>query len=267
MPRLSAGETRGGISMGSIYSLIFTAILALSFSIPVHAQELSQEEVDHLTIEDTRTAEVKDLGFGKMGNLDFVPESYPRFKPSYESEYEISPLGDGAGIGGIFDLINIGRLVWKIIDSNKAVANMETDMATALPKGTTWQEMIDWKTESKTYTTTYTNKLGAKVVDFTYRVLYTYGGKVMRENKALPGEFLTGMTIIPTNLKVLWGFKFNAVASVPTATLLNVGTPEVPIASARLFLRYSVRSLIKHHEVTKTYTIKGNGSFEDTSAE
>ncbi len=225
--------------------LVVSAFLLFSPVTKANKTEYSK----YLTIAGLEQSEIVDLGVGKMGNLDKFPIVAPKFYMF--SGFQDSPIGD---------IVNIGKLVWDIITYNKAVANMQTDMATALPKGVSdWSAMLGWMSESKAYRIAYKNKLGSNVVDFTYRVLFTHSGSFNGK-----GKYLTAITIIPANLTVLWGFQFNAKASVPT--VLNVGTLEDPVAAARMFLRWGVKSVLSANEITKTYTVQGDGVFADTSS-
>jgi len=48
------------------------------------------------------------------------------------------------------------------------------------------------------------------VVDFTFRVVFLYGGNYQGK-----GKYLTGITVIPSNVDVMWGYKFDCKVSIP----------------------------------------------------
>jgi hypothetical protein len=60
---------------------------------------------------------------------------------------------------------------------------------------------------SVSFTQTYTQ---ITVVDFTFKVVFIWGG---RYNNI--GQYITGATIVPTNIRVLWGYNFEASVKIP----------------------------------------------------
>jgi hypothetical protein len=160
----------------------------------------------------------------------------------------------------IDEIINIGKETWEIIKANKPVANVTTDQASALPSGSkAWTDFSGWKApKAYLFEVYYRNPYGLKVVDFTYRVLYTYGGSA--DGK---GAYLTNATIIPANLAVDWGYTFNATATIPAVT--NAGTMDSPVAGMQLMMKWSVDTFLRHLESSQTYYIRGDGQFKNLS--
>jgi hypothetical protein len=62
-----------------------------------------------------------------------------------------------------------------------------------------------------------------KVVEFTYKLIYLYGGRY--QNKGL---FLTGVTVVPAQISVLWGFNFDCKVSIPTTVNSAYFSPYFP---------------------------------------
>ena len=94
------------------------------------------------------------------------------------------------------------------------------------------------------------------VVDFTYRVMYIANGNV----KGI-GQYLANVTVIPVNLSVAWGFKFNVSAAIPTVT--NIGTAQNPLAAMQVNLRWSASSFISSEESSRMFYITGDGEFKE----
>ncbi len=174
------------------------------------------------------------------------------------SEDPINPIDAIDQVDVIVDkIINIGKKVWAIVELGRPVVNIKTDTANALPKGILcWSDLGGWApTKSKAYQITYTNKLGYKVVDFAFRVIYTTGG-----NYKGRGQYITNTTIIPSLVDVAWGYKFNAISEVPT--VYNSGTSENPVAGMHLNMKWSVETVMQTNIKTESFVIGGDGSFK-----
>ena len=238
-------------------SLTFFAIVFFGFSNLVTAPRSSAQsvfELHELLQHPERVfipklavlEEVEDLGYGKMGNLDLTLE-----------ELEVGPQDPETDDGRRFDLgkiINIGKKLWGIIESNRPVINVTTDTASAMPAGAKdWTDLQQWSPpESKVFRAAYKNGFGSMVVDFSFRVMFTHGGNV----KGV-GRYLTNVTIVPANLNVAWGYRFSANGTVPS--VINVGTHEAPIGGIQLVMQWSVDTTLKHMESSKEFFVRGDG--------
>ena len=158
----------------------------------------------------------------------------------------------------IEEIINLGKKIWEIVEAGRPVVDVKTDVADALPKGIeNWGVLENWRTPiSKTYEVEYKNLLGMKVVRFSYRILYTYGGSYQGK-----GQYLTRITVVPADLYVAWGFNFSATAQVPSVT--NAGTNLDPLAAAELLVKWSIDNPINHAESTESYYVRGDGILKD----
>jgi hypothetical protein len=164
-----------------------------------------------------------------------------------------------AALGGsanpVVDVINIGKELWPIVEKNKPVANVqEADVASAVPS-TNWQLLAGWSAPQKrTFHVPYKNALGMTLVDFTFDVIYTYGGSY---NGA--GHYISGVTIVPSELNVQWGFTFNADVKVVNVT--NAGSVADPLAAMQIQMHWGVVNVISHAENTENFYIRGDGEF------
>jgi hypothetical protein len=159
-------------------------------------------------------------------------------------------------------IINMGREVWSVVEDGAPAANVSEYSGNALPEGATdWMSLESWQPEvARTYEVSYQNHFGMDVVDFKYRVVYAYGGSY-----AGRGRYLTGMTVIPEDLSVMYGYHFDAKVSIPTVT--NAGTTEDPVAEAVLQLDWTIDTLIKHEQDSASFFIRGDGGYEAHGAE
>jgi hypothetical protein len=155
----------------------------------------------------------------------------------------------------ITQIINVGKEVWPIIEANKPVANIqEADVASAVPSAN-WQQLAGWSAPQRhTFNVPYKNKFGMTIVNFTFDVIYTYGGNL---NGA--GHYLSGVTVVPSDLAVQWGFTFNADVKVINVT--NAGSVTDPLAAMQVQMHWSVSSVMTHDESTDNFYIRGDGQF------
>jgi hypothetical protein len=180
-------------------------------------------------------------------------------------EAGIQSVGKAAGkvaqvagtIADISNIVNAGQLVWSIIEANKPSARTTSDVANAIPKGADWSSLVGWSApQSRAFHVNYKNSLGGNAVDFTYHVIYLYGGNV-----AGKGHFLNGVTIVPANVTVAWGYTFTAQAKVASVT--NSGTVANPMAAMEIQMQWSVSNMLKSTEQTQSYYVRGDGQFQE----
>jgi hypothetical protein len=155
-------------------------------------------------------------------------------------------------------IIRLGKEVWQVVVDNKPVVNVKTDKMDVLPEGSSsWLSVHGWKRpRSRLYRVTYRNLLGLKVVSFTYRVLYTYGG-----NQNGVGHYLANVSVIPSNISVAWGFKFALTAGIPNVH--NAGTSNDPVAAAEVMVSWNIDTPLTHREESELYYVKGDGEFSE----
>ncbi len=168
---------------------------------------------------------------------------------------EVNAGLDGVNVA-IDKIINMGKKLWNIVTDNKPVVNLKLDTGNAVPAGIpNWMVLSGWQTpKAFVYRTTYVNGFGVNVVDFAYRVTYTYGGSLNGQ-----GQYLTQATIVPANLDVAWGYEFNAEASIPMVT--NAGTTTSPVAGMQMEMHWTVETPLKRSESRDAYYIRGDGAF------
>lgn len=159
--------------------------------------------------------------------------------------------------GVIWDEITrIGRELWKIVVDNQPEVNARFQSASALPRGVTcWDVMDTWAAPSaKTFQVSMKNGWGVEVINFVYRIVYTYGGSYQGR-----GQYLSSVKVIPANLNVAWGFKINVNASIPQ--VFNGGTAADPIANMEVVVDWTVRNPITFIQRSSVYHVSGDGAF------
>jgi hypothetical protein len=197
-------------------------------------------------------ADVLSISNGKVEIEEITPASQVKAN----KDGAPSSAGDLSSVlNPITQIINIGKEIWPIIQANKPVANVQAaDAASAVPSSN-WQQLAGWSApQSRTFHFPYKNTFGMTLVDLTFDVIYTYGGNL---NGA--GHYISGVTIVPTNLSVQMGMTFNADVKVINVT--NAGTLADPLAAMQIQLHWLVESISSHKEGTDNFYIRGDGEF------
>lgn len=154
-------------------------------------------------------------------------------------------------------IINIGKKIWAIVQAGKPVVNVKIDAANALPAGVKcWDELEGWQVpQSKLYQVQYENGFGSIVVNYTFRVLFIHGGSYKGR-----GQYVTNASVQPAQIDVAWGFKLDAVATVPM--VINQGSKTDPIAGLQLVMEWQVESPIKTIRRAENFFVNGLGQFQ-----
>ncbi len=176
-------------------------------------------------------------------------------KPS-EGDSDLSDLAeDVSTLDEVLTAIEkIGTRIWKLVEANRPVVHVETKVANALPRNVScWMDLENWKVPKVyKYNVLYKNVFGAEVVNFTFRVIYTYGASY--EGK---GKYLSNVSVHPAELDVLWGYTFNS--KVEVQRIVNLGTKADPVAGMEMKLNWQISTPIKDSQQSKIFFITGNG--------
>lgn len=154
-------------------------------------------------------------------------------------------------------IINIGKKIWAIVDAGRPVVNVKVDTANALPAGVKcWDELEGWNAPtSKLYQISYENGFGASVVSYGFRVSFIGGGSYKGQ-----GKYVTLASVQPANIHVSWGFRLDAVATVPM--VFNQGTKADPLAGLQLAMNWKVSSPLTEIQQAENFFVNGMGTLE-----
>jgi hypothetical protein len=152
-------------------------------------------------------------------------------------------------------MVLIGEKIIQIIKAGKAVVNIKRDAVAALPVGVNnWQELAGWQAPvTKVYTVKVTNYLGMDVVDLRLKVSAMWGG-----NLAGKGQYLSNVLIVPSAMKVLWGWNLDLWSE--NRDPVNSGSLEAPKAGLGFDIRYRVTTMLNELNGTQDYFITGDGN-------
>lgn len=241
------------------------AFLFLTFAVfcaPVFADvtEFSREEVEAAQKDpDAFTLDASSVRLLRLAELPPAPPLPPG--PIPPGPFPPGPLPPGGINPG--DIINIGKIIWEIIEANRPVVDVRQSYAAAVPKGIThWTELSGWNPpELSVYELTADNKRGGKAVQVRFQVMRTAGG-----NYRGKGKYLTGVTVEPIMISVSSGYKFYLEAFVPPETVANRGSQEDPIAGMVAVLRWTIKTVAKETRGSRQFYLQGDGLFKEITA-
>jgi hypothetical protein len=229
----------------SITSLTQNVAQAQNNSTP-ESHTLSQEEMNYYNIAKSKIEEIPDQSPLKS-KVQIIQFDKPVPIPMPQSSASLNGVS-------IETIINIGKQVWTIIEAGKPVSSFQQNSASAMPQGVTyWNQLAGWKpSQSKSYQISYENFYGFEVINYKYRLLFTYGG-----NLNGLGRYITNATVLPADISVAWGFTLNSQVSIPT--VVNVGSMQNPIGGMQINVNWSISNPIMNKQQTVSFFIDGTG--------
>lgn len=163
----------------------------------------------------------------------------------------------------IFDLkkmVVMGKKIWNVITNGRPVIDLEmVNQFSVLPKlaDNEIAEVFDlenWTAPMiKSYGVSVKNFLGMEVVTFVYHVMYQYNGQLNGK-----GKYMNGVTILAKDVKVAWGYTFNAKSTL--IAISNTGSVLDPVAAATVKMSLSITNILKDTYSERAMFISGNGS-------
>ncbi len=188
-----------------------------------------------------------------------VEEVVPRAAELY-SDYLVSPTASFESVDlqelDWDQVILIGEKIIEIVKAGESVVDIRRDTVAAVPAGITdWRQLAGWQVPStKVYAFVVKNGWGMKVVDVRLKISAMWGGNF--EGK---GAYLSNVLIVPTQVKVIWGFNLNIWSE--NREPVNTGSVENPVAGLGFDIRYQLVGKVPLNNISMTqdYFIHGTG--------
>lgn len=195
--------------------------------------------------------------------LSHIPDDLVRFRVEevetplsvweevYRTESPDVPLRDG--LVSPSTIVNLAKSVWTVIDKSRPVAKIETDYASALPKGVTAATDLAGFSEpqAKSFRLRGENVFGLDVYDVTYTLVHQFHGAYRGI-----GAYLANVGVVASEVDVMWGYKIDL--AVVRTTPVNAGTDAAPVAALGLELELTVRTPLQHQTHTLLYYFRGD---------
>jgi hypothetical protein len=232
--------------------------LLIALCLNANAYELKFNQVDRLDMDQAIiNGEVKvEEAYHTIGSIEVVEVT----EEVAANEYLYADKGLGEVIMAIDKLLALGKKIWKIVEAGKPVVQTAfAPTVSVLPNvespNTAFYEMENWSMPKvRSYKVAYKNLLGMEVVSFTYGVYYQYNGTYKGK-----GRYLTGINVDARDVKVSWGFEFNASSSV--VAIMNRGSGENPNAGVTIRINYLAKSVMREIRSSESFHLTGKGEF------
>lgn len=237
---------------------LMTAVFALSFCFSAQAYELKFTQHDRNDIPmSILTGEMKiDKAYHTIASVEVneIQDAEALDNVNYQQK------GLGEVIMTIDKLLALGKKIWAIVEAGRPVAQTQfAPTVSVLPNTespeTAFYEMENWSMPRvKSFRVVYKNLLGMTVVAFTYGVYYQYDGTYKGK-----GKYLTGVNVDARDVKVSWGFEFNASSAV--VAIMNRGSNANPNAGLTVKINYLAKSVLREIRTGESFHLTGKGEF------
>lgn len=162
------------------------------------------------------------------------------------------------------EVVALGEEIYTLVQKGKPTIQTEYAPVSVVPKDPMTKEIVDvFDLEGfsvpvmKQFNTVLKSRVtGMTVVNFTYKVLYSYNGSYNGK-----GKYLTSVLVVPSSVSVSYGWDFKATMKV--IQVMNHGTRENPVGGVVIALNYKMNSWGRAEERTDTFHIAGNGALKN----
>lgn len=258
-------------------TLVFSAT---AFAAPSLEQQIHSFEVKEITNEDFELFNSPAGIPGGVGGGGLPPSSPLPAPGQYDPSYPQNPypsqdrkptFGDkvdnvGKVISTAKDLVALGEAVYTLVQKGKPTNTTEYAPISVVPRDSAtgaYADPFDLENFSipveKNYKVAIKNGNGKSVVDFAYKVVYSYGGSFNGS-----GSYLTNVMIIPSAVKTSFGWDFTATMKL--SGIMNHGSKSDPVAGVMVGIKYQMNSWSTSFERNDTVHITGKGELKNYSA-
>lgn len=193
---------------------------------------------------------------GQPQDTQVVAGPRPEEQGPLAEEPQDGYLLSGEGAAGTLDVIErivaIGEKVYQVVRDNRATQNVNTRSASALPQGTTVEQMSNCtEPQYRSFALAARNLFRVETVRLEYTLVYQYACQANGR-----GRYLTNVRVHPTHIKVLWGYTLNF--SVDDMIATNLGSGQDPIANMAVYTTATISTLLKTGSSGKIFSIRGD---------
>lgn len=242
--------------------LLLVTTLVLSTSVMAAPAIPKSQQFGSLTVEEVTPAQYKSLNGTEVGGIaggQTNPEVPGPVKPTLGDRVEQT----GKVIQTARDMVALGEAIYELVKKGKPTNVTEYAPISVVPRDPTTKEIADiFDMEGfsmpveKNYVAKIKNGAGKEVVNFSYKVVYSYGGSY---NGA--GKYLTNVLIIPGSVRTTFGWEFNATMKL--SGMMNHGTKADPVAGVMVTIKYQMNSWSSATERNDTIHITGRGQLKN----
>lgn len=240
------------MTLAKLTSICLLLVTSATFAAP------TEYEKSFYTITTVELVEIKRDRFNQLINEKMFDEV---LAPNEVHQIiEPDPIDQAGRVISVSrDLIALGEDIYRLVTHGKPSVTTKYDPISVVPKidgkPADPMETEEWKGPTKrSFALFYKNKLGMKVIDFKFDIIWSYGGKYNGK-----GAYITAAQIIPA-ASAKFGFDFTATMKV--GGVQNAGKRDNPIAVATLVLEHSVSNILNARSMSHIFVIDGLGRFK-----
>ncbi len=192
--------------------------------------------------------------------MEYADYSYAEFKKATDPVK--NPVTLGKIIEQTEEIVALGEDIYTLVQKGKPNVNIDSAPISVLPMNSnktgpmSTLDMSNWKEPMvKKFRIKTKNYLGATTVDFAWKVIFSYGGQLDGN-----GAFITGASIKPEHIKVLFGYDLTVNYSLQSIS--NTGTRDFPIAQAVIDLDFKIETVLQTTMKGQSYLISGQGNIK-----
>lgn len=246
--------------------LLLITTLVLSTSVMAAPAIPKSQQLGTFTVEEASPAIYKSFNGTDVGGI-----AGGQTNPELPGPISSTP-GDrleqaGRVIQTARDMVALGEAIYELVKKGKPTNVTEYAPISVVPRDPTTKEIADiFDMEGfsmpveKNYVAKVKNGVGNEVVNFSYKVLYSYGGSYNGT-----GKYLTNVIIVPGAVKTTYGWDFNATMKL--SGMMNHGTKADPVAGVMVTVKYQMNSWSAAYERNDTIHVTGRGEIKNMNVQ
>jgi hypothetical protein len=246
-------------------SLVLSASTFAAANIPLEQQISSFTVVEVTTPANLHKMTMMGLDGGSNGGITGGGQTTPETTPP-------PTIGDRADTAGRViqtarDLVALGEAFYELVKKGRPSNVTEFAPISVVPRDPQTKEYVDpFDLEGfsmpveRSFIAKVKNGSGSEVVNFNYKVIYSYGGSF--DGK---GKYLTNVMVVPGAVRTSYGWDFNAKMTL--SGVMNHGTRANPIAGAMVNIKYQMNSWSAAFERNDTIHVTGAGELKNFLAQ
>lgn len=161
------------------------------------------------------------------------------------------------------DMVALGEAIYELVKKGKPTNITEYAPMSVVPRDPISKEYVDpFDLEGfsmpveRNFIARVKNGMDKEVVNFSYKVIYSYGGSYNGT-----GKYLTNVIIVPGSIRTTFGWDFNATMKL--SGVMNHGTKANPVAGIMVTVKYQMNSWSMAFERNDTIHLTGNGEIKN----
>lgn len=262
--------------------LLLIASLTVTTSLLAAPQIPLDQQISSFTVEEVSAEQIYKMGIGleggttgahgitKSGAADGgTPGGIAGGTTTTDTKPTIGDRAETAGkvIQAARDMVALGEAIYDLVKKGKPSNVTEYAPISVVPRDPMTKEIADvFDLEGfsmpveKNYVAKVKNGTGKEVVNFAYKVVYSYGGSYNGT-----GKYLTNVLIVPSSVKTTFGWDFNATMKL--SGMMNHGTKADPVAGVMITIKYQMNSWSSAFERNDTIHITGRGEVKNLNVQ